>query len=210
MVYFPTSRLVVIVPAGPRQDQILRSSIASKSNSRDSFGGTLDATGRRTISGSIWLLIKAEGALKSWISDITSPVKTDLPTLAKKGETAKTFGCWTSPGGTGVRVGCALQCNSAQEARELVKAFQEGNYGKGDEAIVTNEVRTALNLTTDKKIFGELMQYLEFSTIRECAYMISKSEGDNTKRVMDFFNNPSFGSDEANTTGGISGIGAKS
>ena len=192
-VYMPTSRIIVVVPPGGMQGQMLNGATAGKSNKAESFAGKLDATGRMAIKGSIWLLVRSTGSLSNYLPESVAGVSGDFPKLAEKAKTAKTFGAWTTPGGVGVRVGAAMECASSKDADELAASFRQGPLSKGDESEPTNQLKSALQFSNDKKTFGEFMQYISYKSDGPCAFLISKVEGDNAKRLMDVFNSTAAG-----------------
>jgi hypothetical protein len=192
VVVTPTNRIVVVVPPGSSQSDMVRQASAGKNGPEGSFAGDLDDTGKLVIRGSIWLLVRATGALKSYIADTTGVVKADLKALADAGASAKTFGVWTTPGGSGVRMGAAIECTSAEDASSLVKAMKNGPLGKGDESEPPNSMKQGFSLVSDKKTFSEMMQYLSYRSKGASAYITSSLSGENAKRVMDLINSPSM------------------
>ena len=207
-VHMPTRRLVVVIP--PNAQSLVSGSLAGKdpANKDRTFAGKLDATARVVMRGSIWLVIRATGGLSDYVKAMTKQVANDLKALDNAGQSATTFGMWTTPGGSGVRVGAAMQCSSPKEASDLVRAMWEGPLGKADESEPTNELKRAWQLAADKKAWGEFMQYLDFRSKRECAYIVSTVSGDNSKRFMDMFNNPTTGTGETQGFGPQAGFGA--
>ncbi len=190
-VYIPTNRLVVVAQPGLTP---------ARGGKDGTFAGQLDTTARVVIRGSIWLVIRATGGMKPYIAATTALVNKDFKELDDQGKTATTFGVWTTPGGTGVRVGAAIQCGSPKDAAALVKSFREGPLGKEDESEPPHQFRQVFNVAGDKKAFSEFMQYLRFKSQRECAYIVSEVSGDNAKRFMDLFNNPAMGTGDVNAS----------
>jgi DNA-directed RNA polymerase subunit RPC12/RpoP len=194
-VHMPTTRLVVVIPPGAAS--MVSGSMAGKNGKGGTFAGALDATARTVIRGSIWLVVRATGGLQGYIAGTTGTVANYFKHLDTAGKAASTFGVWTTPGGSGVRVGAAMQCASSQDASELVTAMREGPLGKADESEPTNELKKAWgSITGDKKAWSEFMQYLEFRSKRECAYIVSTVSGDNAKRFLDMFNSPNMATGE--------------
>jgi hypothetical protein len=208
VVYMPTSRIIVVVPAGRGQEDLVRGSTAAKGNKSASFAAALDDTARLAVRGSIWLVVRATGGLKGYPGSNTQPLENDFGKLHKQASTAQTFAVWTSPGGTGVRLGAAIECSSSKEARDLVKYMQDGPMGKADESEPPASLRSGFSMISDKKSFGEFMQYLEYKTKGNSAYMVSKVSGDNAARWMDMFNNPNMATGESASFGGPAGFGA--
>ena len=86
--------------------------------------------------------------------------------------------------------------------------MREGPLGKGDESEPTNELKKAWGtITGDKKAWSEFMQYLDFRSKRECAYIVSSVSGDNAKKFMDMFNSPNIASGDSASFGGLGGFG---
>jgi hypothetical protein len=211
MIYMPTSRIVVVVPPGRGQEQLISGSTAGSSNKENSFAGSLNDTSRLAVRSSIWLVVRATGGLKDYPGSVTKPVEQDFGRLHKQASASPTFAIWSSPGGAGVRLGTGIECGSAKEARDLVTYLQDGPMGKSDESEPPSSMRTSFSMISDKRSFGEFMQYLEFKTKGNCAYMVSKVSGDNTSRWMDLFNSPFMATGEAGSFGGAPvgvGVGA--
>lgn len=204
-VHMPTSRLVVVIP--PAAASMVGGSLAGKNGKDGTFAGQLDATSRVVVRGSIWLVVRATGGLKNYIGGMTGTVASDFKQLDNAGKAASTFGVWTTPGGNGVRVGAAMQCATPKDASDLVTAMREGPLGKGDESEPTNELKKAWGtITGDKKAWSEFMQYLDFRSKRECAYIVSGVSGDNAKKFMDMFNSPNMASGDSASFGGQGGF----
>ncbi len=194
-VHMPTKRLVVVIP--PDAQSMVGGSLAGKNGRAGTFAGQLDTTARMVIRGSIWLVIRATGGEKGYISDLTALVNQDFKPVADQGKNSTTFGLWTTPGGSGVRVGAAMQCASSKDADDLARTIREGPLGKADESEPTNQLRTAWRVSTDKKAWSEFMQYVRFRSKGDCAYLTSDVSGENAKKYMDLFNNPALGTGES-------------
>ncbi len=192
----PTSRIVAIIAPGRLQGPMTSGATVGKGGKGDSFAAKLNATSKVVIRGSIWLLMRNTGHFSNYMDNSLKVVKDDFSMIADKSKGATMFGVWTSPGGSGVRIGAAFECADKATASAVVKSMYDGSLGKGDESEPTNQLKSAgLSFITDKKVFGEFMQYVEFKTSRECAYVISSLTGENAKRVLDTFNSPTMGSD---------------
>jgi hypothetical protein len=201
-VHMPTRRLVVVIP--PDAQSMVSGSLAGKNGRDGTFAGQLDATARVVIRGSIWLVVHAAGGEKAYIANLTGLVDQDFKAVTDQGKNSTTFGMWTTPGGNGVRVGAAMQCASSKDADSLVRTIREGPLGKADESEPTNQLRKSWSVSTDKKAWGEFMQYVDFRSKRDCAYLVSTVSGDNAKRFMDMFNNPGVAAGES-SFGGFGG-----
>lgn len=206
IAYMPTNRLVVIVTPSRLQDAMINGSTAGKKSKKDSFAGGMDPTCKVMVRGSIWLLVRMTGSLKPYLSNSVQKVDQDFKSLYEEAKTSPTFGVWTSPGGTGVRVGVGFECKDAAAAKALVKFMKDGQLGKGDESEPTNQMKSAgISFVSNKKTFGEFMQYLSFTSEKSCAYLVSVVSGDNAKQLLDAFNKPDLGSDASG--GGQGGFG---
>jgi len=193
----PTTRIIAIVMPGPQSNTLAVAVAAGKASPDGSFLPKLNATSKQIIKGSIWLIMRNTGALQNYMDASLAPVSTDFKALYEKGKTAETFGVWTLPGGSGVRVGAAFSCADKKSAADLVKYMKDGPLGKEDESEPTNQMKSAgIQFLLDKKTFGEFMQYCKFVSNQECAFVTSTVSGENAKRLMDAFNSATMGSDE--------------
>lgn len=209
MIHMPTKRVIVVVPAGTQQRQLMTGSLAGKNGVKGSYAEHLDSTGRLVIRGAIWLLIRQTGGLKNYAADSLTPVKDGLKSIHDRAaKSSGMVGVWTTPGGTGVRFGVALQCESSKDAKDLVKAMQSGSLGKGDESEPTNDMRSGgLNFTSDKKLWSEMMQFLEYRSKGECFYIVSTVSGENnTRRILGVLNSSTMGTG-SDGPGGRGGFG---
>ncbi len=192
-VYFPTKYIAVVVEAGPLSGQMLSQSAAGKAAPKESYVKNIDATTKVAIRGSIWLLVRATGQLKGFVPAGLKVIEGDFTTLDKAAN-APTFACWTTPGGSGVRVGVGLQMADKKAAQDLVKAMKESQLGNGDESDPTNKMRqTGITFIQQKRVFGEFMQYLKFKSEGECAYVLSSvSAPESITAMLGTFNNPAM------------------
>ena len=165
-VHMPTRRVIVVIPAGASQQQLMSGSLAGKNGKEGTFAGHLDDTGRVVTRGCLWLLIRQTGGQKNYAASSLEPLKSGLKSIHDRAtKSSGMFGVWSTPGGTGVRFGVALQCESSKDAKDLVKAMQEGPLGKADESEPTNDMRSGgLSFTSDKKLWSEMMQYLRYKS----------------------------------------------
>jgi len=192
----PTPKVVVVILPGRLQAGMTSASTVGKGGKGDSFASKLNSTGRTVIRGSIWLLMRNTSFLNNYMEASMKVVDKDFTFVADKSKNAPMFGVWTSPGGSGVRVGAAFECADKAVAGQVVKNLKDGPLGKGDESEAPNQLRSAgLQFITNKKVFGEFMQYLEFKQSRGCVYVISSLTGENAKQVLSTFNSTAMGSD---------------
>lgn len=215
IVYCPSDRHILIFPAGPQQASMAAGAVAAKAAPLDSFGGKLDETGKMVVKGSIWLLVKSTGGNKNYIRDnVTGPVKDDFKLIHAQAETSPTFGVWSSPGGTGVRIGVAMQCASKKDAEAILKNVKDGPMGKSDESEAPNQLKSAAGqVISNRKLFTEFMQNCEYKNIKGCIFLVTNVSGDNATATMSMINSPTMASGEANNFGGAfmptSGAGPK-
>ena len=194
VVIVPTSRIVVVIAPGNAQAGMASASTVGKGGKGDSFAKKLNATGKVVIRGTIWLLMRNTGGLSTYMEAATKVVDKDFSVIAEKSKGAAMFGVWTSPGGSGVRVGAAFECADREAAAAVAKYMKNGPLGKDDESEAPNQLKSAnLQFISDKKIFGEFMQNVKYVQERECAYAVSSLTNENAKRIMDTFNRPSMG-----------------
>ena len=210
IVYCPSDRHIVIFPAGGQQASMAADGMKAKGAPGESFGGKLDETGKMVVKGSIWLLVKTTGGNANYIKDnVTGPVKEDFGDLDKQGQESPTFGMWSSPGGTGVRIGVAMQCvklkesTAKKDAEGIVKGVKNGPMGKSDESEAPNKLKSAAGqVVGNQKLFTEYMQNCEFKNKDGCIFMTSTVTGENAKSIMGLINNPTVASGEGNNNGG--------
>lgn len=213
VVFAPTSKIFVVVPSGTMQDTMARGVAAAKTDKASSMGGNMNDTSRVVVRGSIWLLVSNKGALKNYTSSLFEPVKTPFKKIADAGSASPTFGLWSTPGGSGVRFGAALECRDSKEAAELVKDMKNGPLGKSDESEAPNELKSALSsVTGDKKLWTAIMQYMTFTSSGNCAYLYTKTANDQpeqSRRMMDIFNAPTIADEGGNQSnfGGFAPVG---
>ncbi len=74
----PTDRVAVVVSPGGMQSTLASGSTAGKGGKADSFATKLGDTGRKTVSGSIWLLIRTSGYYKKYLGESMAVVSSDF------------------------------------------------------------------------------------------------------------------------------------
>ena len=198
LVHFPTPRVVVVVPPGPSQDALARDTAAGKGKADGGFAAHLKGSdaAKVAVRGAIWLLVRPTDDLATFASAATDRVKSDFPELDAEAKQTKLVGVWTSPGGTGVRVGVGFDAADKKAAEAVVAAMYAGKLGKGDESVVPNSLRNGggVSFTTNAKIWTEFMQYAKYKSERRCAYLISDvSHPDAVRAVLDLFNAVNMG-----------------
>jgi len=194
VVMVPTPRLVVVVLPGGAQAGMASASTVGKGGKGDSFAKKLNATGKVVIRNPIFLLMRNTGPLSNYMETSTKVIDKDFAMIADKSKGATMFGIWTSPGGGGVRVGAAFECPDAESARAVAKSMKSGPLGKGDESEAPNQMRSAnFQFVSNKKVFGEFMQNVQYLNTRECVYGVSDLTNENAKSMLSVFNNASMG-----------------
>ena len=190
----PTNRIVAVFAPGNLQGGMTSASTVGKGGKGDSFALKLNATGRVIIRGSMWLLMRNTGALANYLETSTKVVDKDFAAIFEKSKASPMFGVWSTPGGSGVRVGAAFECADKESAAAVAKSMKTGPLGKGDESEAPNQLKAAnLQFISNKKVFGEFMQNVEFLSQRECAYAVSSLAGEGAKAIMGSFNSTAMG-----------------
>ncbi|OWK35017.1 hypothetical protein [Fimbriiglobus ruber] len=205
-VVLPTPRLAVVVPPSSQQDAHVRAAVAGKNGPKDTFAGTTDATSQIVVRGAIWIIVRETGGLSNYMDATTEKVDKDLKAVRDKCLKAPTFGLWSTPGGNGVRFGAAFQCQSDKDARDLVKAMEDGPYGKGDESETGNQLKSAASSLADRKTWSDFMQNLSFRSKDGCAYIVTTVSPENADRLMSMFNSPTMAIGDIGTAGGGGGM----
>ena len=194
VVIVPLPRIVVVVAPGSNQAGMASASTVGKGGKGDSFAKKLNATGKVVIRNPIFLLMRNTGPLSNYMETSTKVIDKDFAMIADKSKGATMFGIWTSPGGGGVRVGAAFECPDAESARAVAKSMKSGPLGKGDESEAPNQMRSAnFQFVSNKKVFGEFMQNVQYLNTRECVYGVSDLTNENAKSMLSVFNNASMG-----------------
>jgi hypothetical protein len=154
---------------------------------KDAMHTKVGTAGLMAIRGHIWAIIRPTGNLQNYFKESAEAIKQDgeLGKLRESFGSASLFASWTSFGGGGVRLGAAINCADSDAAKALVKDMRNGPLGKGDESEPPNNTKQVFNFLTMQK---EFLQYLEYRSSGECAYLISKMENpEKAKPAMDQF-----------------------
>lgn len=206
-VFAPSDRIIVVVPAGPRQADLVQKSIAGKTNPEGSFWNKMGKTGRKVSNGSTWILIRAEGDLQNYIRDLVKPVEGDFKQLADQANKSPTFGMWTSFGAK-ITFGAAIQCESVEAASALADFFKTGPLGQGDETVEPpNSLKTAFSSFKSKDM-SEFRSNLKFGSTGECAYLESRmTHKDKASSALSAFGNGNAGDAPGAGGGGPRGFG---
>jgi hypothetical protein len=200
-VYAPSDRVIVVVANGPQQTDLVQKSIAGKQNTEGSFWGRMGRTGEQVTKGHVWALIRAEGDLSDYISEMVKPIATDFKSLADQGSKSPLFGIWTSFGAK-VTFGAAIQCDSPESASAVVDSVRNSTLGSGDETEeLPNSIKNAYSQLRSKEM-SEFRSNLKFYSTGDCAYLRSQmTSKDKAQQALQTFANPNI------ADGGASGGG---
>lgn len=208
-VYIPSPRLVVVVPSGGMQTELIQKSMAAyAAPDASSFKSKLGDLGPVASRAQIWTLIRTEGANQNYIKDMIKPMEQDMKPATDKLGRGSMVGFWASYGASGVRFGMGVEMESADAAYETKKYLQDGELGKGDDAQVPNSVRQSYSRVTAKE-FTEFLANMSFRTKGAAGYLESKMGKTKAQQELTTIANPSLG--EASSGGGGpagAGIGA--
>ena len=185
----PDNKLIAIAYGG--NDQATLSAVATNYRKKpaDGMHTKVGTAGLMAIRGHLWTIIRPTGGLTQYLAESAATLKDDsnLKVLRESLANAKVLCTWTSFGGQGVRFGAALGLADSNAAKELVKDMKSGPLGKGDESEPPNNFKTQMNFVTQQK---EFLQYLEYRSSGDCAYIISKIENPEKARpALEVFNN---------------------
>ena len=200
-VFFASNRLVVIVPPGPQQNDLISKSVAARQNPEASFAPKMGDIGGVVSKGQIWTLIRAEGPLKDYIKGMTKPVTADFKSVTDAADRGSAMGYWASYGARGISFGLAVECDSPDSATSIVKNLRDGEMGKGDDAQIPNSLTAAYGYVKSKE-FVEFLSNMKFRTSGKCAYLESRMLANKANQVLQRFASTGLG----DASGG-SGIG---
>lgn len=207
ILYSPTPTNLLVIPepnaAGARPKQKpsaaalarLDQAIGYKSEKPETrFPGDIGTAGKLAVRGHSWEVIRSTGGTKSTAQMFSQYARKGLPgndtKPAPPDPTVKAGACgwWVTVGGRGVRLGYATELDSSEEASGVVKKYQEGPLGKGDESEVPNGMKSALPVSGQKE-FLEFLQNLSFRSKGPAAYITSKMETgpDKARPLVDLF-----------------------
>jgi|GEM_PF-2292044 len=202
-VYCPNDQLFVVFKGSDQSGNVSKMAAIAKSEPSDGTRDKIGTAGRLAMRAHFWTIIRPQGATADWLKNGAALIKTDMGKLASTMESATVLTTWCTVAGRGFRFGAALECPSKDSAKSLVKDIREGKLGKGDESEPPNQLKSALQITSQKKEFGEFMQYVDFLQKDKCAYCTSKLESpEGSRSYFTFFSSVYFG---AQGGGGIPG-----
>jgi hypothetical protein len=153
----------------------------------------MGATGRKTVSGSIWTVIRTDGAFSNYLRDMKKPVESNFGTLAKEMERSQVFGIWTSFGAK-MTFGAGLQCESPESASALVTALRDSAMGKQeDQPEIPNDLKKGM-MQLQQKEFSEFLSNLKYYSKGDCAYLQSfMTNKERANSALRIFANPNLG-----------------
>jgi predicted Zn finger-like uncharacterized protein len=207
-VFTPTSRLVVVIPAGPQQ-QAMISAVAGggMKNKENMFAGKSGDTGKRVSAGNMWILVRPEGPLKNYAKDMGETVKGAFPSFKKACETTPVIGWWTSYGAGGVKFGGGIECTDTTQTWEVIRSMRDGELGKQDDAELPSEFKRAVSSAGSKE-FREFLAKLLFRGSGKCAYFTATMSPDNGKRYSQQIHGQGIATwNDDDNTGSVGGQG---
>ena len=188
-VYCPTTRLIVVVPAGVDSSAVLRGTrdIARSERTTARIGNA----GRMAVRAHMWQIVRNVESMQSMpVTLYTNVLVKALPDIAKNGANSTCLSVWISIGGSGVRLGAAMECTDKQAAESLVKSMQNGPLGKADDSRVPHQLKQAVPMSSYDRAFPEFLQYVEFDNKRAAAYFRTLVSGENAKQLVPHFSVP--------------------
>lgn len=188
-VVCPNNRLIAIAWNGNEDANLNAVSNNANKRPKDGMHTKVGTVGLMAIRGHIWTIIRPTGNLTNYLVEDAAQIKDDgsLSTLRESFAGAKVLATWTSFGSGGVRFGAGLSLTDSKAAKALVKDMKNGPLGQGDESEPPNGIKRALNFLTGHK---EFLQYLEYRSSGETAYIISKvSDPEKAQPALSVFNN---------------------
>jgi hypothetical protein len=187
----PNNRLIAVAFNGS-EDATLNG-VLNNANKRpkDGMHTKVGTIGLMAVRGHIWTIIRPVGTLSSYLTTDAEQIKEDgsLTTLRQSFASAKVLATWTSFGSGGVRFGAGLSLADSKEAKALVKDMKSGPLGQGDESEPPNGIKKTFSFLTQHK---EFLQYLEYRSSGESAYIISKiADPEKARAALSAFNSSS-------------------
>jgi hypothetical protein len=194
VVYVPSNRVIVVVPAGPRQADMIRGSAAVDKTTpkEETFWGKIGTTGAKIAAGNIWVLVRNTDDLKYYAGSTGDAMAEAFKSMADEMAKTPVFGMWTSFGAGGIRFGFALQASSPERAKELVKGFEDGPLGKKDDAEIPNGMKKGYSQSSSKE-FREFLSNIRFTSSGDCAMILSKMSNEKGKQLADQVNGNQIG-----------------
>ena len=192
IVFSPNNRLLVVVPAGPQQDAIFRTSLGGPKAKDTSMAGKFGDAGRKITGGHIWTLVCATGDMQPYISAMGEGIKKDFAPLGNQMLKSKFFGTYVMFG-TSIKFGAGIDCESKETAQSIATNLSEGPLGKGDDSEVPNESKKILTFASNKVFKETFLANIKYTYTGDCAYLQSYMPFTKSQDMMRIFNNPSMG-----------------
>ncbi|MGL4421024.1 MAG: hypothetical protein ACRCZF_10200 [Gemmataceae bacterium] len=200
VLYMPSDRIVVVVPPGPAQSQMVQNSVTARQSPTNAFYIKMGDTGKKASRNQIWTLVFLEGPLGNYGRDLTSKIKTDFAPIVQKIEVTKAIGYWSSYGARGIRFGCGFECESKEKAREAVNYIWTTEMGKGEDASIPNTLVESYRSIKGKD-FREFLSNMKFSNQGQCAYLESSMNKDKAIQTLGTFASTNLGDPAAAASG---------
>lgn len=189
IVYSPSDRLIVVVPATGSQEAIFRASAGGPKAKDGTLWGKMGDAGKKISSGHIWTMVIATGDLSGYISAMGAAIKKDFPKLGGAMGSSKYFGQWVMFG-TSVKVGMAVDTDTKDTASEIATALKEGPLGKGDDSEMPNESKRLVSMNGTKEFKSEFLANVKYTYTGACVFLESKVNFEKGKAIINAFNNP--------------------
>ena len=201
-VVCPTDRIIAVAWGG--NEGAILNAVAANARAKPSDGmhTKVGTAGLMAIRGHVWTLIRPVGGLQNYFKTSADMIKEDgaMKALMDTFAGSSLLATWTSFGSGGVRFGAGMNCADKDTAKDLVKDMKNGPMGKADESEPPHKLKTVFNFLTVHK---EFLQYLEYHSSGECAYLISKiADPEKARDALNTFNS------QSRATGGGGGFDA--
>ena len=192
IVFSPNNRLLVVVPAGPGQDAIFRTSLGGPKAKDTSLAGKYGDAGRKITAGHLWTLVCATGDMQPYISSMGESIKKEFAPLGNQMLKSKYFGTYVTFG-TSIKFGAGIDCESKETAKAIATSLSEGPLGKGDDSEVPNETKKVMHFATVKVFKETFLANIKYTYTGDCAYLQSYMPFTKSQEMMRIFNNPFLG-----------------
>ncbi len=191
MVYSPSNRLWIVVPAGPQQAAIFSASVAGPKSRESTLAGTYGDAGKKITGGHIWMLVCATGDLSGYIKTMGEGIKKDFAPLGNQMLNSKYYGQYILFG-TSVKMGAAIDCDSKDTASTIATDMTDGPLGKGDDSEVPNETKKVLTFGGSKVFKETFLANIKYTYTGTCAYLQSYMPFVKMQEMITIFNNPNL------------------
>jgi len=189
----PTSNLIVVTRNDLNGVAAAEAANLAVNKPAEAMNKKIGDVGKLALKSHFWTIIRSIGTEKAFftaLGDVTAQDK-EMTKLANLTKAAPTLALWSTFGSNGLRCGAGIECATTNEAKELLKAMQEGPLGKGDESNAPNYMRTNLSIVGMKKTWGEFLQSVSYNQQGKAAYIRVKFDTEENRRIMfDYFTAP--------------------